>query len=123
MEKDEDTNSTTHRNSLSRTASFDNLYEDGTLDPVYYAKTLVLNQAIQEIGMGRYQVCLALYAFFYVTDMATSTSICFLSFQALGGLRKCTREQSRTPPVLPELTFLNHSDSVWPVSHRFSHVT
>lgn len=31
---------------------------DGTLDPVYEAKARVLNRAIQEIGMGRYQVSL-----------------------------------------------------------------
>ncbi|KAG9199475.1 hypothetical protein G6514_008438 [Epicoccum nigrum] len=29
--------------------------EDGALDPVYAAKARVLNEAIQEIGMGRYQ--------------------------------------------------------------------
>ena len=32
------------------------IYEDGTIDPVYQAKARVLNSAIQEIGMGRYQV-------------------------------------------------------------------
>ena len=30
--------------------------EDSGVDPVYYAKARLLNQAIQEIGMGRYQV-------------------------------------------------------------------
>ena len=34
----------------------DDLYEDGTVDPVYEAKAKLLNGAIQEIGMGRYQV-------------------------------------------------------------------
>jgi len=29
---------------------------DGTLDPVYEAKARILNDAIQEIGMGKYQV-------------------------------------------------------------------
>ena len=29
--------------------------EEGTLDPVYAAKARVLNKAIQDIGMGRYQ--------------------------------------------------------------------
>lgn len=29
--------------------------EEGTLDPVYEAKAKVLNKAIQDIGMGRYQ--------------------------------------------------------------------
>ena len=33
------------------------LYEDASIDPVYQAKARVLNQAIHEIGMGRYQVC------------------------------------------------------------------
>lgn len=32
------------------------LYEDASIDPVYQAKARVLNRAIQDIGMGRYQV-------------------------------------------------------------------
>lgn len=32
------------------------IYEDGTVDPVYQAKARLLNRAIQEIGMGKYQV-------------------------------------------------------------------
>ena len=32
------------------------LYEDGTIDAVYQRKAQILNQAIQEIGMGKYQV-------------------------------------------------------------------
>ncbi|KAI0641053.1 MFS general substrate transporter [Trametes meyenii] len=31
------------------------IFEDGTVDPVYQAKARVLNAAIQEVGMGRYQ--------------------------------------------------------------------
>ena len=38
-----------------------NLLDDGA-DPVYEAKARVLNKAIQEIGMGKYQVSLALAA-------------------------------------------------------------
>lgn len=37
-------------------SSVENLYKEGVLDPVYHAKTLVLNRALQEIGMGKYQV-------------------------------------------------------------------
>lgn len=29
---------------------------DGSIDPIYEAKACILNHAIQEIGMGRYQV-------------------------------------------------------------------
>ena len=32
------------------------LYEEGTLDPVYQAKARLVSAAIQEIGMGKYQV-------------------------------------------------------------------
>jgi len=32
------------------------LFSDETVDPVYQAKARILNQAIHEIGMGRYQV-------------------------------------------------------------------
>jgi hypothetical protein len=35
----------------------DDIYEDGVIDPVYQAKARLLNSAIQEIGMGKYQVC------------------------------------------------------------------
>jgi hypothetical protein len=38
-------------------ANTKDMYEDGrALDPVYQAKAHVLNDALQEIGMGRYQV-------------------------------------------------------------------
>lgn len=40
------------------TPSLENLFEHGVLDPVYYEKTLILNRAMQEIGMGKYQVSL-----------------------------------------------------------------
>ena len=32
------------------------LFSNETADPVYQAKAHILNQAIHEIGMGRYQV-------------------------------------------------------------------
>lgn len=40
----------------SAASSVENLYKEGVLDPVYHGKTLVLNRALQEIGMGKYQV-------------------------------------------------------------------
>ena len=41
------------------------LFSDETVDPVYQAKARILNQAIQKIGMGKYQVsCRINYAFF-----------------------------------------------------------
>lgn len=33
---------------------------DGAIDPVYQAKARILNHAIQEIGMGKYQASLPL---------------------------------------------------------------
>jgi len=33
------------------------LYEDGYDDPLYQEKARILNRSIQEIGMGKYQVC------------------------------------------------------------------
>lgn len=38
------------------TVSQEPLYEEGSIDPIYQAKAHLLNSAIQEIGMGRYQV-------------------------------------------------------------------
>ena len=37
-------------------SSTTDLFEDGSVDPVYQAKARVLNSAMQEIGMGKYQV-------------------------------------------------------------------
>ncbi|KAJ7695155.1 MFS general substrate transporter [Mycena rosella] len=42
----------------------EDLYDDATVDPVYHAKTRVLNAAIQDIGMGRYQYYLFVCAGF-----------------------------------------------------------
>jgi len=39
------------------------LYEDASIDPIYQAKARMLNRAIQEIGMGKYQVGLHNYCF------------------------------------------------------------
>ena len=35
-----------------------NIYTDDAIDPIYQAKAHILNDALQEIGMGKYQVCL-----------------------------------------------------------------
>ncbi|KAI0776704.1 MFS general substrate transporter [Trametes elegans] len=43
---------------VTAVTSTTDLFEDGTVDPVYQAKARVLNAAIQEIGMGKYQWCL-----------------------------------------------------------------
>jgi hypothetical protein len=37
------------------------LHDEGSVDPVYHAKARVLNQALQEIGMGKYQVRRSVY--------------------------------------------------------------
>jgi len=34
----------------------ENLHDERSVDPVYQAKARILNQALQEIGMGKYQV-------------------------------------------------------------------
>jgi len=34
------------------------IYIEDSMDPVYCAKAKILNDASQEIGMGKYQVCL-----------------------------------------------------------------
>ena len=57
------------------------LYEDGILDAVSQEKTKILNRAIQEIGMGKYQVR-TLLAF---QVLNTDTSLCqYLLFLVAG---------------------------------------
>lgn len=55
----EDKQPTSGYGSLDRMtkASSVDLYEDEYSDPIYQAKARILNHSIQEIGMGRYQVC------------------------------------------------------------------
>jgi hypothetical protein len=36
-------------------------HDEGSVDPAYQAKAYVLNQALQEIGMGRYQMHIPVY--------------------------------------------------------------
>lgn len=38
-------------------AQTDTVFTEDALDPVYQAKARILNDAIQEIGMGKYQWC------------------------------------------------------------------
>jgi len=41
----------------------EDIYDEGSVDPVYQAKSRVLNRALQEIGMGKYQVRVLMSAF------------------------------------------------------------
>jgi hypothetical protein len=54
----------------ARHGHVDDLYDeaDGVVDPVYHAKARILNDALQEIGMGKYQVCTFLSLFALGTD-------------------------------------------------------
>jgi hypothetical protein len=48
---------------------------EGSTDPVYQAKARILNDAIQEIGMGKYQ-----WALFVVTGFGTCLCFVFRSY-------------------------------------------
>ncbi|KAI0632770.1 MFS general substrate transporter [Trametes polyzona] len=50
-----DGSSTPTMSKVTAVTSTTDLFEDGTVDPIYQAKARVLNAAIQEIGMGKYQ--------------------------------------------------------------------
>ena len=65
--------------------------EEGGVDPVYQAKARLLNDAFQEIGMGRYQVRAASSIFricdAILTPMRSGTC---LSSRVLAGSRECS---------------------------------
>jgi hypothetical protein len=51
-------------------AKTEDLYTDDAVDPIYQAKARILNNAFQEIGMGKYQVgpiCFGVYVV-YLTN-------------------------------------------------------
>lgn len=52
----------------------EDLYEEGSIDPVYQAKARLLNRAIQEIGMGKYQVCASMTVVFIPVLFPSLTS-------------------------------------------------
>ncbi|KAI0087699.1 MFS general substrate transporter [Irpex rosettiformis] len=73
------------------TPSIEDLYEDGTVDPVYQAKARLLNAAIQEIGMGKYQWYLFIVAGFgwfadsvwpLITGLILSPVVSLYNFQS-----------------------------------------
>lgn len=41
---------------IAKVTEVHDLFEDDAVDPVYRAKSQVLNRALQEMGMGKYQV-------------------------------------------------------------------
>ena len=51
------------------------LHDEGSVDPVYQAKARVLNRALQEIGMGKYQVLYMSYAFPSISDIDITVSL------------------------------------------------
>lgn len=55
LSKDKSAIEVSVNNEQPETALVD-LYNDTSIDPVYHAKARILNEAIQNIGMGRYQV-------------------------------------------------------------------
>lgn len=78
--------STPYQHALAQKVNND-IYEDGTIDPVYQAKARVLNAAIQEIGMGRYQVCFTPHMGGNVIQAVLNDSGIFSSSQVSAGLR------------------------------------
>lgn len=53
-----------HVDFVLQTQALGDMYAYGDVDPVYQAKARILNEAIQEIGMGKYQVYLFICAGF-----------------------------------------------------------
>ena len=96
----------------------EDLHDEGSVDPVYQAKARMLNQALQEIGMGKYQVRIS-------TDFPWRLHLFQFSgvyslLQVLDGSRECLVV---VPPTPWELHSLIHSpagrDSAWPVSSKY----
>ncbi len=62
---------------------------EGSIDPIYEAKARILNEAIQEIGMGKYQVISVLDGLVSCPNHFFWLSGTYLSWQALAGFREC----------------------------------
>lgn len=53
-------------------AQTEDVYDGAGMDPVYQAKARLLNDALQEIGMGKYQVSLSLCELWRRADVSFS---------------------------------------------------
>ena len=89
-----------------------NLFEEGYVDAVYEAKALLLNRAVQEGGMGKYQVRSSLLCVNICADhliVVVPIHCCRLWVVRVRTL------QSRV--IISSIDLLRHtsSDSVWPV--------
>jgi|SRR5882762_7937716 len=89
------------------------LYEDAPIDPVYQAKAHILNQAIQEIGMGRYQVGRVNY--FALLNAYSTVSV--VSVRRHWVWVVCVSISDRPPfqDFRLKVLITIDSDSVWPV--------
>lgn len=89
-----------------------NLFEEGSVDAVYEAKALLLNRAVQEIGMGKYQVCSSLL----YTNIVLTFFVAVVPIHCCGlwVVRVCTVTSEL---MISSIDLLRHtsSDSVWPV--------
>ena len=74
--------------------------EEAGVDPVYQAKARILNDAFQEIGMGKYQVSCVSYRCSERTDAERNWGSGTCSFWlALGGSRECSTVFSKVHGV------------------------
>lgn len=99
----------------------EDLLDEGFVDPVYQAKARVLNRALQEIGMGKYQVhilCLPPFHLEHWRDCFASVGTIrrrrfWMVFVSEGGVLFLLKS------FFTSVCFLRFSDSVWPVRFRF----
>ena len=69
---------------------FDSVYSEDTIDAGYYRKAQVLNQAVQNVGMGKYQWLVPLVISCSCSGLTcTISGVCFSS-QDLAGSRRST---------------------------------
>ena len=95
--------------------SAQDLHDDASVDPVYHAKARVVNQALQKIGMGKYQVRVTITWHLKLSNYINLVAvICrrrfwmvFVSDYPCQFLRVLISYLARL------------SDSVWPVSFTF----
>ena len=79
-------------------AKTEDVYTEGSLDPVYQAKATILNDALQEIGMGKYN-----WMIFVVTGFGWLACV-------LINLMRAAKTDIRL-----------HSDNLWPVGTTRCH--
>ena len=87
MSRTQESQTSDDRRAVAKLGDLQTRYTVGSRDPVYHAKAKILNDALQEIDMGKFQVSLSIYASYHNNSCIIRSGI-YSSWLGLAGPRE-----------------------------------